>query len=70
MRSALRSNATHRNIEKPRTDLAERLFSRKIARDVEKAGYTHFWYYTTAYDVNDRKVAGGGTLSTPVALER
>jgi hypothetical protein len=52
--------ATHPNVEKGLTDLADRVFSRNIARDVEKAGYTQFWYYTTAYDVEDRRVAGGG----------
>lgn len=52
--------ATHPNIAKPLTEMAERVFSRNIARDVEKAGYTHFWYYTTAYDVKDKRVAGGG----------
>jgi hypothetical protein len=52
--------ATHPNVEKPLTDLAERVFSRGIARDVEKAGYTHFWYYTTGYDAKDKRVAGGG----------
>ncbi len=53
--------ATHPNIEKPLTELAERLFSRAIARDVEKAGYSHFWYYTTGYNPKDKRVAGGGT---------
>jgi hypothetical protein len=53
--------ATHPNVERPLTDLAERLFSRNIATEVEKAGYTHFWYYTTAYDLKDKRVAGGGT---------
>jgi hypothetical protein len=53
--------ATHPNVERSLTDLAERLFSRNIATEVEKAGYTHFWYYTTAYDLKDKHVAGGGT---------
>ncbi len=53
--------ATHPNVEKGLNDLAERVFSRGIARDVEKAGYSHFWYYTTAYDVKDKRVNGGGT---------
>lgn len=55
--------ATHPNVEKPLTDLAERVFSRAIARDVEKSGYSHFWYYTTAYDLKDKRVAGGGTAA-------
>ncbi|MDB5863668.1 MAG: peptidase carboxypeptidase [Betaproteobacteria bacterium] len=53
--------ATHPNVEKPLTELSERLFSRNIARDVEKAGYSHFWYYTTGYDPKNKRVAGGGT---------
>jgi hypothetical protein len=53
--------ATHPNVDKPLTELAERLFSRGIARDVEKAGYSHFWYYTTGYNVKDKRVNGGGT---------
>ena len=53
--------ATHPNVEKPLNDVAERLFSRGLARDVEKAGYSHFWYYTTGYDLKDKRVAGGGT---------
>jgi hypothetical protein len=52
--------ATHPNVEKPLTELAERVFSRNIARDVGQAGYTHFWYYTTTYDLKDKRVAGGG----------
>ncbi|HUP93488.1 MAG TPA: M14 family metallopeptidase [Burkholderiales bacterium] len=53
--------ATHPNIEPSLNEVAERLFSRNIARDVERAGYTHFWYYTTAYNLKDLSVAGGGT---------
>jgi hypothetical protein len=53
--------ATHPNVEKGLNDLAERVFSRGIARDVEKAGYSHFWYFTTGYDLKDKRVNGGGT---------
>ena len=53
--------ATHPNIEKPLNDVADRLFSRNIVRDVDKAGYSHFWYYTTGYNVKDKRVTGGGT---------
>jgi hypothetical protein len=52
--------ATHPNVETSLTDMAERLFSRDIANAVEKSGYAHFWYYTTAYDLKDKRVAGGG----------
>src|SRR5918992_360281 len=44
-----------------RTQMAENVFSRNIAHDVAAAGYSHFWYYTTSYDVKDKRVAGGGT---------
>lgn len=53
--------ATHPNIDARLTDVAERVFSRNIARDVAAAGYSHFWYYTTGYSVKDKRVAGGGT---------
>jgi hypothetical protein len=53
--------ATHPNIEPSVTELAERVFTRDIERDVGRAGYTHFWYYTTAYSAKDVRVAGGGT---------
>ena len=53
--------ATHPNVDARLTDMAERVFSRNIARDVGAAGYSHFWYYTTGYDVQDKRVAGGGT---------
>ena len=33
-----------------------------MRREVEKSGYTHFWYYTTSYDVKDKRVAMGGTV--------
>ena len=54
--------ATHPNIDPRLTDVAERLFSRNIERAVGAAGYSHFWYYTTSYDLKDKRVAGGGTL--------
>jgi hypothetical protein len=53
--------ATHPNVDSRLTDMAERVFSRNIGRDVASAGYSHFWYYTTAYNVKDKRVAGGGT---------
>jgi hypothetical protein len=53
--------ATHPSVDRSLTELAERLFKRAIERDVDKAGYSHFWYYTTGYDTNDRRVSGGGT---------
>jgi hypothetical protein len=53
--------ATHPNVDKRLTEVAERVFSRAIAKDVAAAGYTHFWYYTTAYNPKDKRVNGGGT---------
>ena len=53
--------ATHPNVDPRLTRMAETVFSRNIARDVGAAGYNHFWYYTTTYDVKDKRVAGGGT---------
>jgi hypothetical protein len=53
--------ATHPNVDRGLTEMAERVFSRSIARDVAAAGYSHFWYYTTGYDLKDKRVAGGGT---------
>ena len=53
--------ATHPNVDSRLTDMAESVFSRNIARDVGSAGYSHFWYYTTGYNVADKRVAGGGT---------
>ena len=53
--------ATHPNIDPSLNEMAERVFRRDIARDVEAAGYSHFWYYTTSYNLKAKRVAGGGT---------
>jgi hypothetical protein len=53
--------ATHPNVPAALTDLAERTFRRNIAHDVERAGYSHFWYYTTSYNLKDKRVFMGGT---------
>jgi hypothetical protein len=53
--------ASHPNVDTRLTEMAERVFSRNIAQDVAAAGYTHFWYYTTAYNLKDKRVNGGGT---------
>ena len=57
----LMAYATHPNIAPALTHTAEQIFSRALARDVERAGYSHFWYYTTSYNVKDKRVVGGGT---------
>lgn len=53
--------ATNPNVPKPLTELADQLFLRDLRREVERAGYTYFWYYTTSYDAKDKRVAMGGT---------
>jgi hypothetical protein len=52
--------ATHPNVDPRMSEMSDRVFSRAIVRDVGAAGYSHFWYYTTGYDVADKRVAGGG----------
>ena len=53
--------ATHPNVSRALTALARDAFGTAVARDAERAGYAHFWYYTTTYDLKDKRVAGGGT---------
>ena len=53
--------ATNPNVPGALTALAENIYRRNIVREVERAGYTHFWYFTTSYDPADKKVAMGGT---------
>ena len=53
--------ATNPNVPAALTALAEGVYRRNIVREVERAGYTHFWYFTTSYDPADKKVAMGGT---------
>ena len=55
--------ATHPNVDRRLTEMSERVFSRSIVQDVGAAGYSHFWYYTTGYDVADKRVAGGGAAA-------
>jgi hypothetical protein len=53
--------ATNPNVPQRLTGLADRVFLRAMRREVERAGYTHFWYYTTSYNMQDRRVSMGGT---------
>jgi len=53
--------ATNLNVPVALTALAENLYRRNIVREVERAGYTHYWYFTTSYDSADKKVSMGGT---------
>lgn len=53
--------ATNPNVAPQLTELADQLFLRGMRREIERAGYTHFWYYTTSYNLKDLRVAMGGT---------
>ena len=53
--------ATNPNVPAALTALAESVYRRNIVRDVEGAGYSQFWYFTTSYNPEDKKVAMGGT---------
>jgi hypothetical protein len=53
--------ATNPNVAPELTALAEKRFRTAILRDVEKAGYSQHWYFTTSYNMEDKKVAMGGT---------
>jgi len=53
--------ATNPNVAPELTALADKRFRSAIVRDVEKAGYTQHWYFTTSYNMEDKKVSMGGT---------
>lgn len=53
--------ATNPNVPPALTQLARDVFRVNLVRDVERAGYTHFWYYTTSYNMKDKRVSMGGT---------
>lgn len=53
--------ATNPNVPRRLTELAEQLYLRDMRRAVDRAGYSYFWYYTTSYDLKDKRVAMGGT---------
>ncbi len=52
--------ATNPNVPPQLTDMSHRLFLPGMRREIERAGYTHFWYYTTSYNMKDLRVAMGG----------
>ena len=56
------AHASHPNVNPALTRMAGDVFGRRVARDADRAGYSHFWYYTTGYNFKDKRVAGGGTL--------
>ena len=53
--------ATNPNVPAALTALADSVYRRNIVRDIEGAGYSHFWYFTTSYNPADKKVSMGGT---------
>jgi len=53
--------ATNPNVPAGVTRLADTVFLQNIRRETERAGYTHHWYYTTSYDLDDKRVSMGGT---------
>lgn len=53
--------ATNPNVHPALTALADGKFLGAMRKDVEHAGYTHFWYYTTSYNLKNLRVSMGGT---------
>ena len=59
---ALIQYATVSNLPAAITEAAERLFRQPLLRALDAVSLRTSWYYTTAYDVNDRKVSMGGVV--------
>jgi hypothetical protein len=59
---ALIQYATVSNLPSAITEASERLFRQPLLGALDAAGLRTSWYYTTAYDVNDRKVSMGGVV--------
>lgn len=53
--------ATNPNVHPALTALADQKFLGELRSDVERVGYTHFWYYTTSYNPKNLLVSMGGT---------
>ncbi len=53
--------ATNPNVHPTLTALADQKFLGALRSDVERVGYTHFWYYTTSYNPKNLLVSMGGT---------
>ena len=53
--------ATNPNVHPTLTALADGKFMRGFREASGRAGYTHFWYYTTSYNPKDLLVSMGGT---------
>src|SRR3989442_5823833 len=59
---ALIQYATVSNLPRAITDASEQMFRQPLLRAFDKAGLTHSWYYTTSYDMSDRRVSMGGVV--------
>jgi len=53
--------ATNPNVHPALTALADGRFLPQLREKVELAGYSHFWYYTTSYNMKNHLVSMGGT---------
>ncbi len=54
--------ATVANLAPAITDAAEKMFRQPLARALDAAGFSNAWYFTTSYDMQDRKVSMGGVV--------
>ena len=59
---ALIQYATVSNLPRALTDASEQMFRQPLLRAFDQAGLTHSWYYTTSYDMSDRRVSMGGVV--------
>ena len=59
---ALIQYATVSNLPRAITDASEQMFRQPLLRAFDQAGLTHSWYYTTSYDMSDRRVSMGGVV--------
>jgi len=54
--------ATVPNLSPAIAEASERMFRDPLARALDAAGFSNSWYFTTSYDMNDRKVSMGGVV--------
>jgi hypothetical protein len=59
---ALIQYATVSNLPRAITEASEQMFRQPLLRAFDQAGLTHSWYYTTSYDISDRRVSMGGVV--------
>jgi len=52
--------ATNANVPPELTALADELYRARATAALEQAGLRHYWYFTTSYDVADKRVQMGG----------